>query len=61
MTEPAKRNRVRCKHCDSVIESRRVHDFVTCKCGAVSVDGGQAYRRRLYPTTPPEDHYEEMP
>lgn len=55
------RNRVRCKHCGDVIESKRRHDFVTCKCGRVYVDGGQDYARRGFPEFPPEDHYEEMP
>jgi len=41
------RNKVRCKKCDMVIESKYRHDFVTCKCGAVSVDGGKDYLRRI--------------
>ena len=40
------RNAIRCKICGSIIESKNVHDFQTCKCGAVSVDGGTAYTRR---------------
>lgn len=39
-------NKVRCKLCGDIIESKTVHDFVTCKCGAVSVDGGHFYLRR---------------
>jgi hypothetical protein len=39
-------NRVRCKHCNSIIESKTRHDFVTCKCGRVSVDGGKDYFKR---------------
>lgn len=39
-------NKIRCKKCEDIIESRSVHDFVTCKCGAVSVDGGHEYLRR---------------
>ena len=53
-------NKIRCKHCDDVIESKHVHDFVTCMCGAVSVDGGPAYRRYLFPSFPPEDHFEVL-
>jgi hypothetical protein len=40
------RNRARCKKCYSVIESLNRHDYKTCKCGAISVDGGLAYLRR---------------
>ena len=39
-------NKIRCKHCNEIIESTSGHDFKTCKCGAVSVDGGYAYLRR---------------
>lgn len=41
------RNRARCKLCGSIIESKHVHDFVTCGCGAISVDGGLEYFRRV--------------
>lgn len=41
-----KRNAIRCKKCGDTIESKTVHDFVTCKCGAVSCDGGHEYLRR---------------
>lgn len=40
-------NAVICNKCDDFIVSKHRHDFVTCKCGAVSVDGGQAYLRRV--------------
>ena len=39
-------NRIQCKKCNDIIESKTTHDFVTCKCGAVSVDGGKDYLRR---------------
>lgn len=55
------RNRIKCKHCGDVIESTHRHDFKYCKCGKVAVDGGADYARRLFPATPPEDHYEEVP
>jgi len=41
------RNRAKCKLCGDIIESKYRHDFVTCKCGAISVDGGQDYFRRV--------------
>ena len=40
-------NKVRCRKCGDVIESKNQHDFVSCKCGAISVDGGRSYLRRL--------------
>ena len=39
-------NKARCKLCDDVIESTYRWDFVTCSCGALSVDGGHDYLRR---------------
>lgn len=40
-------NAVSCNCCGDFIVSKHRHDFVTCSCGAVSVDGGQAYLRRV--------------
>ena len=34
------RNRAKCKACDSVIESRFPNDEMSCKCGQISVSGG---------------------
>ena len=34
--------------CDEVLESTHRHDFVTCSCGASSVDGGDEYSRVLW-------------
>lgn len=31
--------------CGDVIESIDVHDYVSCKCGAISIDGGHEYIR----------------
>lgn len=42
------RNRIRCVHCGDIIESESVHDFQTCSCGAVSVDGGHEYCKRSF-------------
>jgi hypothetical protein len=39
------RNSVRCNHCGDEIVSAYRHDFVTCSCEAVFVDGGSTYRR----------------
>ena len=39
-------NKIKCKKCGDVIESKSVHDFKYCRCGAVAVDGGHDYLRR---------------
>lgn len=40
-------NEVECNKCGDVIVSKHRHDYVTCKCEAVSVDGGMEYLRRI--------------
>lgn len=40
-------NKIRCKKCGDIIESKSVHDFKFCKCESVAVDGGHNYLRRL--------------
>ena len=40
------RNIAECRLCHTVIESKSVHDFQSCKCGAIFVDGGHDYYRR---------------
>ena len=42
------KNSIICNHCKEEIESKHRHDFVTCKCGKVSVDGGKDYNRILF-------------
>ena len=41
-------NRIRCNKCNDLLHSKHVHDFVTCSCGAVSVDGGDDYQKLCY-------------
>jgi len=40
------KNIAKCLLCGDIIESKHRHDFVTCKCGNLSVDGGQDYWKR---------------
>ena len=40
------RNSAKCLKCCDEIESKHRHDFVTCQCGAISVDGGKEYFKR---------------
>lgn len=42
------KNSIRCNFCGDVIESKTVHDYVRCKCGACAVDGGHDYLRRCF-------------
>ena len=42
------RNVICCKHCNDIIESSFTHDYVECKCGRCSVDGGKDYLRRSF-------------
>lgn len=55
------RNRVKCKKCGDIIESKHRYDFVRCKCSAIFVDGGQDYQRLGFPNQPEEDWIEHMP
>jgi hypothetical protein len=43
-----KTNKVRCNGCGDVIESTHRHDFVTCTCGSISIDGGTSYFKRVF-------------
>ena len=59
-----KRNAIKCNHCGEIIESTYRHDFRTCSCGTVSVDGGKDYLRRCFKNSPDDytdlSEYEEV-
>ncbi len=43
-------NRIKCRTCNTLLESHHVHDFVGCSCpeeSRVYADGGKDYLRRL--------------
>lgn len=42
------RNSARCGRCGDEVESKHRHDFVSCSCLALAVDGGKDYLRRGY-------------
>jgi hypothetical protein len=46
MREKVLVNKAECAICHDVIESKHVHDFRSCGCGEISVDGGREYIRR---------------
>jgi hypothetical protein len=41
------RNKIRCKRCLDIVESTLVYECKFCSCGAVGVDGGREYLRRI--------------
>ena len=43
-------NQARCLDCGDEPYSANRHDFKSCKCGNISVDGGLDYIRRVYDT-----------
>lgn len=53
-----KRNAARCKICGDIIESRYRHNYVTCSCGNLAVDGGHDYIRRIFRNG--ENSYEDL-
>lgn len=40
-------NAIKCLNCQDIIYSRDRHDFKSCKCTKVAVDGGLDYKRRV--------------
>ena len=42
------KNKAQCMKCLDIIESKYTHDFVSCKCGDIFVDGGNSYWRCQY-------------
>lgn len=54
-TTPKYKNKIKCKSCNTILESKFTHDYQKCKCGKVFVDGGLSYRRVGYPSGDPND------
>lgn len=40
-------NKIQCKKCKDVIESKHIHDFKWCTCKSIVIDGGLEYLRRV--------------
>ena len=49
-------NKIKCKKCGDIIESKSTNDYIRCSCGAVAVDGGKDYLKRIGS----EEDYEEL-
>ena len=39
-------NRIKCKKCGDIVESKYTHDYVFCSCGVCAADGGLDYLKR---------------
>ena len=40
-------NKIKCKKCGDIIESKSTNDYKRCSCGAVAVDGCKDYLKRI--------------
>ena len=49
-------NKIKCKKYGDIIESKSTNDYKKCSCGAVTVDGGKDYLKRIGN----EKDYEEL-
>jgi hypothetical protein len=45
------RNSAKCALCGTEIESKTLHDYQTCECGEIYVDGGRSYLHRGFKTS----------
>lgn len=49
-------NKIKCKKSGDIIESKSTNEYKRCSCGAVAIDGGKDYLKRIGN----EEDYEEM-
>ena len=49
-------NKIKCKKCGNIIESKTTNDLKRCSCGAVAVDDGKEYLKRIGN----DEEYEEL-
>lgn len=47
-------NKIKCKKCGDIIESKHRHDFRWCSCKNCAVDGGLDYMKRCFDGKSPE-------
>ena len=40
-------NKIKCKKCGDIIESKSTNDYKRCSCGAVAVESGVDYLKRV--------------
>ncbi len=53
-------NQVQCLKCKDIIRSKNLHDFRYCSCGAIAVDGGSWYLKRVGKDVLDESTYVEL-
>ena len=49
-------NKIKCKKSGDIIEAKSTNDYKRCSCGAVAVDGGKDYLKRIGN----EENYEKL-
>ena len=49
-------NKIKCKKCGDIIESKSTNDYKKCSCGDIAVDGGKDYLKRIGN----EENYEKL-
>lgn len=49
-------NKINCKKCGDIIESKSTNGYKRCSCGTVAIDGGKDYLKRI----DNEEDYEEL-
>ena len=47
MVKKSIKNAFKCLYRNDIIESKHQHDFTTCQCGEMSIDGGTSYIRLI--------------
>lgn len=40
-------NKIKCIKCGDILESKTTNDFKRCSCGAIAIDGGHEYLKRI--------------
>lgn len=53
-------NKIQCKRCGDIVESKRAHDMVWCRCGQCAADGGRSCLKRGYRTNRPDEAFTEL-
>ncbi|MFB1052258.1 hypothetical protein [Paraliobacillus sp. JSM ZJ581] len=52
-------NKVRCKKCNDIIESKYIHDMQYCKCKSIYIDGGKEYQRCGWKSGKQDDYIDD--
>ncbi|MFD2442633.1 hypothetical protein ACFSO7_01305 [Bacillus sp. CGMCC 1.16607] len=56
-----KSNMIKCKHCETVVKAEKGDAGLKyCQCKKVAIDTQNPLLRRIFPSHPYEEHYEEL-